>query len=253
MKTLIILAIAAFISTSIAQNKETIQFKSSDGLELTADVYITNSDKSTPFIVLFHQAGWSRGEYLEIAPRLNKMGFNVMAVDQRSGGAINGVENESFKLAQKAKLATTYADAYPDIGAAVEWARANYAQGQLLIWGSSYSSALVLKYAGDNPKAIDGVISFSPGEYFASYGKTDHWIVDSAVNIAVPSFISSAKSERSNWQPLYDAIKSDKAFYLPQTSGNHGSRALWSKFDDSEGYWQALSIFLDEYFPRVNY
>ena len=34
-----------------------------------ADLYIAH-DASAPFILLFHQAGWSRGEYLEIAPKL---------------------------------------------------------------------------------------------------------------------------------------------------------------------------------------
>ncbi len=250
MKTLIMLLLATFLTSSMAQNPETIHFASVDGLELSADIYITNPDKSTPFIVLFHQAAWSRGEYLETAPRLNKMGFNVMAVDLRSGGAVNGIENQSHKKAKEAKLLTTYAHAYPDIGAAVDYARAHYADAQLIILGSSYSSALVLRYAGDNPEAIDGVISFSPGEYFASYGKSDHWIVDAVVNIIVPVFITSAKNESSNWQPFYDAIKSNKVSYLPKTSGNHGSRALWSQFDDSEGYWQALGKFLDEYFPR---
>ncbi len=250
MKTLIMLIFISLLSSSMAQNPETIHFASADMLELTADLYIINPDKSTSFIVLFHQAAWSRGEYLETAPRLNKMGFNVMAVDLRSGGAVNGIENQSHKKAKEAKLLTTYAHAYPDIGAAVEYARAHYADAKLIILGSSYSSALVLRYAGDNPEAVDGVISFSPGEYFASYGKSDHWILDAVANITVPVFISSAKNESSNWQFFYDLIKSEKVSFLPKTSGNHGSRALWSQFDDSEAYWQALSGFLDEYFPR---
>ena len=42
-----------------------IVFNSEDGLEITADLYLKN-DESTPFIVLCHQAGGSRGEYQEI-------------------------------------------------------------------------------------------------------------------------------------------------------------------------------------------
>ena len=37
------------------------------------------------FIVMFHQAGWSRGEYREIAPKLVAKGYRVLAVDQRAG------------------------------------------------------------------------------------------------------------------------------------------------------------------------
>ena len=49
-----------------------ITFPSADGLVITADLYLQNRNKEVPFVVLFHQAGWSRGEYLEIAPKLNK-------------------------------------------------------------------------------------------------------------------------------------------------------------------------------------
>lgn len=80
---------------SADQEAKTITFPSKDGLTLTADLYIMH-DKSAPFIVLFHQARWSRGEYEEIAPRLNMMGFNCMAVDLRSGGQVNGVKISPF-------------------------------------------------------------------------------------------------------------------------------------------------------------
>jgi hypothetical protein len=48
-----------------------ITFPSGDGVTCTADLYRVHPDPATPFIVLFHQAGYSRGEYREIAPRLN--------------------------------------------------------------------------------------------------------------------------------------------------------------------------------------
>ena len=51
-------------SALISKGKETITFKAEDGLEITADVYI-QYELTKPFIILFHQAGWSRGEYLE--------------------------------------------------------------------------------------------------------------------------------------------------------------------------------------------
>ena len=94
-----VLLIASLYAVTMAQ--ETITFPSNDGLEISADVYIADPNKDTAFIVLFHQAGWSRGEYLEIAPKLNALGFNVMAVDQRSGGAINDVNNESTQRAEE--------------------------------------------------------------------------------------------------------------------------------------------------------
>jgi len=227
----------------------TITYPSKDGLAVIADTYIAYGDKSTPLIVLFHQAGWSRGEYLEIAPELNRLGFNCITVDLRSGGKVNGVTNETLKLAKEEGKGTSYVDALQDIEASLEYARKNYAMGKLIAWGSSYSAALVLKVAGDNPGLVDGVISFAPGEYFAKLGKSPTWVQESAKNITVPVFITSARDERNRWSDIYDAIPSkNKTSYVPETKGNHGSRALWKKFDDNEGYWKAVSAFLKNNF-----
>ena len=87
--------------------KDTITFKSKDGVVITADLYMAHN-KTAPFILLFHQAGWSRGEYLEIAPRLNEMGFNCMAVDLRSGNEINNVKNMTKVSAEKMQKGTSY-------------------------------------------------------------------------------------------------------------------------------------------------
>ena len=94
---------------------KTVEIQSLDKLKITADVYAPHADKKTPFIVLCHQAGWSRGEYREIAPRLNKMGFNCIAIDQRSGRAVNKVANQTTKRAAAAKKATGFLDAEQDL------------------------------------------------------------------------------------------------------------------------------------------
>ena len=67
---------------------KTIEFPSMDNLQITADVYLTEN-KDAPFILLFHQAGWSRGAYREIGPQLNALGFNCMSIDQRSGNIVS--------------------------------------------------------------------------------------------------------------------------------------------------------------------
>ena len=239
-----LLILIAGLTLSFNSEKEQITFPSADGLTLTADLYMMH-DKSAPFIVLFHQARWSRGEYLEIAPRLNQLGFNCLAVDLRSGGEVNGVKNMSTIAAEKAMKQTQYIDAFQDIEAAMSYAKKYFAEGKLIIWGSSYSSALTLRYAGDNPDAIDGVLSFSPGEYFKKQGKSATYITEGAAKITKPVFITSAKGEKKSWWNIYEQIPGDqKTYFLPQTAGNHGSRALWSKFGDSMKYWDAVEIFL---------
>ncbi len=154
----------------------TLEFLSGDGLAITADVRITH-EKTAPLIVLFHQAGWSRGEYQEIIPRLATLGFNCMAIDQRSGDAVNGVQNQTHQRATAAGKSTTYLDAYQDLEAAMQYAKANYAQGKLIAWGSSYSAALVIKLASQHGDVVDGVLSFSPGEYFGRLGAGVDYVI----------------------------------------------------------------------------
>lgn len=224
--------------------QQTIEFPSTDGLTITADLYLINEKPTTPFIILFHQAGWSRGEYLEIAPKLNKLGFNCMAVDQRSGGRVNEVINQTAKLAMSKALGTDFHHALPDIEAAVNYVSTNYTKP--IIWGSSYSAALVLKYAGDNPAKVKAVMAFSPGEYYKRLGKPDDWIQQSAVNITCPVFITSSRDEEGMWRPIFDVISIEKKYsFIPVTKGNHGSRALWEKYSDSNEYWEAVKKFLE--------
>ncbi|MFT4637365.1 MAG: alpha-beta hydrolase superfamily lysophospholipase [Verrucomicrobiales bacterium] len=156
-----IAAALAMISSASAQF-EIVSFDSQDGLEVTADLFMAHENPETPFILLFHQAGFSRGEYREIAPRLNQLGFNCMAIDQRSGNAANGVTNETAQRAKAAGKPTGFTDAIPDMLAAIATAKENYGKGTVLGWGSSYSSALILKLAGDDPELVDGTLSFSP-------------------------------------------------------------------------------------------
>lgn len=243
MKNLFAIIILLLVVQVSAQKK--ITFKSSDGLVITADLYMTNSVDS-PFIILFHQAGWSRGEYNEIAPKLNKMGFNCMAVDQRSGGEINGVINETHQRAEKQKLGTSYVDAEVDMISSIKYVKKEYTKAKkLIIWGSSYSSALVLKITGDR-NDIDAVLAFAPGEYFESMGKPADYITQGAQNIMVPVFITSMKSEKPNWWNIYEAIPSiGKDYFVPETDGQHGSRALWEKFPEHKNYWKAVTAFLN--------
>jgi dienelactone hydrolase len=218
-----------------------IQFPAGDGVTVTADVYAP-LPPTAPFIVLFHQAGYSRGEYRTIAPRLNQLGFNAMAVDARSGEATQGVGNETAAEACKLGKSKSYLDAIPDLKAAVAQAR-TLAQGKLLVWGSSYSSALVLVLGAE--LHADAVLSFSPGEYFDDQGKSKTWVAENAKALTVPVFIASAKGEADEWAPIAAVIDKTKlTTFVPTTPGHHGSSTLWPTQPDHEAYWTALTAFL---------
>ena len=250
LKSAVLLTCLLICQSTVAQERgfETITFASNDGLEVTADLYAPHADKSTPFIVLCHQAGWSRGEYREIAPKLNELGFNCMAIDQRSGGTINEVANATLAKAQKDGKGTGFLDAQQDIVAALNHTRNEFAEGKVILWGSSYSAALSLVVAGEHSDLVDGVLAFAPGEYFVRFGKPKDFVQTSAAKIGCPAFITSAKNEFGRWEAIFESIDGDsKRKFVPETAGNHGSRALWEKFDDHGAYWKSVKAFLAQF------
>lgn len=234
-------ALACLLAAALAAGaQEAVSFPSKDGLELSADLYMPHP-ASAPLVVLYHMAGSSRGEYRSIAPRLNRLGFNAVAVDLRSGGSSGGVVNESARRARAAGKPSSYIDALPDMQAALAYARARLAKGRVILWGSSYSAALVLKMAGDEPASCDAALAFSPGEYF--YPRD--LVASSARRIRVPVFISSSRSEEGDWRPLFDLIPSSKKVsFLPTASGAHGSPALHPGTSGEAEYWAAVTAFL---------
>ncbi len=226
---------------------EQIVFPSDDGLKITADLYMKYPEKA-PFILLFHRAGWSRGEYRQIAPKLVEKGFNCMAVDLRSGYRVNDIVNETAKRARYKGLGIQFLDAYQDMEAALRHARSRWAKGRVILWGSSYSASLALMLAAHSPGQVDGVIAFSPGEYFVRFGKSGTLVRDSVSNLYLPVFFSSAGSEMKLWISIFEAIPSrEKVYFLPKTPGAHGAEALWEETDGSQEYWQAVNRFLERF------
>jgi len=250
MKRSAVLLVVSIACTSmtIKAMKTSVLFPGADGIMIRADYHtISPYQENRPLIILFHQAGWSRGEYLETAPKLNEMGYHCLAVDLRSGNAVNGVINETAAEARKAGKNTNYTDAWGDLETAVAYAVEELKSENLILLGSSYSASLVLRFAGLNPDGVRAVIAFSPGEYFSREGKERNWIRSAAKDIRIPVWFTSAGDEHHLWKEIYEAVPAvSKSFFLPKGNGQHGSRALWSKYPDSTDYWEALRRFLGD-------
>ena len=217
---------------------ETVTFPSKDGLTITADLYKIEHDKG--FIVLCHQAGYSRGAYLETAKKLNELGFSCMAIDQRSGSSANNITNETAKLAKQKGLPTDYLDAQQDIEAAIDYAYGLNNNQSIFLVGSSYSASLVLLIATNNDK-VKAVASFSPGEYLKGVN-----LAKSIAAISIPVFVTSTKSEIGQTVGVIKNINPDSVTHFkPSVAGIHGSRALWASTDGNETYWNAFTDFLN--------
>jgi pimeloyl-ACP methyl ester carboxylesterase len=251
--TWLVLALAVILAgmtgTAIADPAvKSVDFPTVGGIQGRADVYASKNE-SAALVLLFHQAGWSRGEYREIAPKLVEAGYRVMAVDQRSGGAVNGVKNETHRRATKMDLPRRYLDAYADLEAALQYAREKVGGARIIVWGSSYSASLVFRLAAEHPEAVTAVMAFAPGEYFEKQ-KSPVYIWNFAKRVKQPLFVTSSKKERAQVKPIFDASPSKKKIlFTPASRGQHGSRALWEKFPDHDVYWAAVNGFLRTYAP----
>jgi Dienelactone hydrolase and related enzymes len=182
----------------IAFAQRTITFPSLDNLPVTADLY--ENKRSDPYILLFHQAGYSRGEYKETAEKFVKLGYNCIAVDLRSGNEVNFIKNKTAETAIEKNLPTDYLDAKQDVQAAIEYA-IKISNKTIIILGSSYSASLCLLLA-KKYNQIKAVIAFSPGEYF----NDANLIRDSIVGLKIPIFAASSENEFSYMQELFSKV-----------------------------------------------
>ncbi|NOQ27921.1 MAG: alpha/beta fold hydrolase [Bacteroidales bacterium] len=222
-------------------NGKTITIEGTDGIKIHADIYDANIDENLPIILLFHQAGYSRGEYRSIAPKLNELGYACISIDQRSGNKVNGIINETHLQAVKNRLDTKYIDALPDLRATIDYALEKYQNRKVILWGSSYSSSLIFILGTEYKNQVKALLAFSPGEYFSYQDKE---IKDFASLVECPVFITSSGTEKKNWESIYEAINSKKYFYLPDFKGKHGSKALWESNQGNEKYWNEVKQFL---------
>ncbi|OAD46472.1 alpha/beta hydrolase [Polaribacter atrinae] len=217
--------------------KETITFPSKDSLPITADIY---KNKETPITVLLcHQAGYSRGEYKDSAIELTKLGYAVMAIDQRSGKTVNNINNQTAIAARAKGLGDTYLDAKQDIEAAINYIYNQNGGQKIILVGSSYSSSLALLMGVDNAK-IKAVAAFSPGEYFKGID-----INKSISTYKKPVFVTSSLSESADVKTLVNKVDSNYlTHFIPEVKGIHGSRALWKTTEGNEMYWASFNGFL---------
>lgn len=236
------LIIAAMGLAVPLQAREQVVLTASDGVKVYADFYPAES-KSEPYILLFHQAGSNRAEYATIAPRLVKLGFNCLAIDQRSGGDLFGQENETVRhVGHKGE----YAEAIKDMEAALAWARSSGNAGRVVVWGSSYSASLVFLLAARHPKEIAGVLAFSPNEYLDDL----HVVHEAAAKVTVPIFVTSAKDGEeiaAAKSILAAAPAGQKMQFVPHIAGVHGSSTLREDKNRSgaEENWRAVEQFLN--------
>ena len=236
-------AVALTFSTAAsAQDKaqqgkaEPVTLQARDGVSVSALLYEATQPKAV--ILLFHQAGSSKAEYATIAPRLATAGYTALAIDQRSGGSLYGPNETASRLGRSA----TYEDAKPDLVAALDWAASRHLP--IVLWGSSYSAALVFEVAAEHAKQVAAVMAFSPGEYLGKSGA----VAQAAAQVRVPVYVTSSSDadEVSAARKILAASPASSKTQFAPKFGVHGSSTLIAARDPKGAAenWDHVLAFL---------
>jgi dienelactone hydrolase len=239
-KLLIASLAASFPIYVCAQRKVT--FTASDHLTVTADLYRLN--KNDPYIILLHRENSSRGEYRDIAPKLQKLGFNCLAVDLRYGKECNFVRNETVMQAQQKNAATSMLDCEKDIAAAIDYIVKTAVNKRCILLGSSFSASLAMK-AANHHRDVTAAIAFSPGEYFGSTVSVKDWFADYDRFL----FVATTQHEYPFVTDLLQNIPSSARltrFQPSSESSVQGAPVLWNEEASSDEYWMSLMLFLNK-------
>lgn len=216
---------------------EPVTLAAADGVKI-AGVY-TRAAKPRALLLLFHQAESGKDEYALLAPQLAQLGYSSLRIDQRAGGTLFGV-NETVKALGHAG---SYAEAKQDLDAAFAWGRQQ--KLPIVLWGSSYSAALVFLLAAEHPGQVKALLAFSPGEYLDDKGA----VARAAAKVSAPIFVTSARDvqeEEAAHAILATSPAKVKVQFYPKQGGVHGSSTLL-RMKNPEGAadaWRATLAFL---------
>jgi len=239
IERIVLVAALGLVPRLAAPTPAPVIIVASDGVSVFADSYRAASP-TAPVILLFHQADSSKAEYATIAPRLVTLGYNAVAIDQRSGGALFGANLTVQHLGHSAP----FLDVMRDMEASLAWVRRTYPNAPVYAWGSSYSASLVFALAARHPHDVAAVLAFSPAEYF----KDRRYVRGFARQIRVPVFVDSTNDagEERSAREIVDAVRGPKQRFVP-SAGSHGSSTLRDDRDPAGAgeNWSAVTAFLE--------
>ncbi len=222
-----------------------VELTADDGVTLYADLYWNRRDHEGPLILLFHQAGSNaRGEYGSIIPRLLENGYNVLALDQRSGDGYFGGTNRTVAALPEG-VEYGYCDAYADLVAALDHAKSLRKKDGIFVWGSSYSAGLVFRLAAEHPEGLSGVLAFSPAAGHAM-GECSPERFQDRVKVPVLALRPEAEMQREGVRAQMEEFEKLGFSTYVARHGVHGSSMLVSERTgvSTEEVWKRVLAFL---------
>jgi dienelactone hydrolase len=131
-----------------------------------------------------------------------------------------------------------------DLEAALAAVPSVSAGGRIMLWGSSYSAALVFLLAASHPQNVAGVLAFSPGEFIPG-----HNIRAASAKLTCPIFVTSADDpgEVAAAREIIGASPARLRRQFVPHHGTHGSSTIRQDSNPAGAAetWQAVRDFLD--------
>jgi len=235
-----ITALFVLMNSSMMAQRSDVTMFSADSLEISAlDFFLHDS---LPYLVLLHEQGSSKGEFIPFIERFQKMDLNCLAVDLRNGGDSRYFSNETAKNMRQGGFRNTYSDVESDILAAIDYALGK-TNNELILLGAGANGSLGMKIAREHAD-VDGVIAMSPGEYFRPMLS----IEDTISGLEKPLLITCSAMEYPYMEVLVSGVPDEyKTIFKPeQDEGRHGTSALMPDYPASAEYWLAVLLYFSE-------
>lgn len=196
-------AVAALPAPAAAVDAERVVVPTQDKLSLAGTYWAPKGKQAAPGALLIHGAGGKRGDFEELAKRLNKMGFAVLTLDLRGHGESVTDDADWARLAP-ADRTTLWAFATRDIKAGVDFLREQKEvhSSSLVLVGHQAGSTLIARHAvkDENVRAI--ALLDPPSDEAEMYGfHLDKDIEDLG---GLPTYISVPKDSHEVAQRMAD-------------------------------------------------
>ena len=246
MKAFLLFTLILVVISADRANAKEITFTAADGVLLYADIYTQPKPEQAANIILFHQGGGNvRAEYELIWPTLFELGYNILAVDMRNGGSerLGGQNRTVNKLGEKKY---SYCEAQVDVIPSIQQLKSMGLNGPIILWGSSFSAALVINTTAELSGQIAGTLAFSPasGGPLADCSPNKHAnAISSPLMILRPQREMEIESVQKQFKLFTDAGH----ITFVAKDGVHGSSMLNPNrvTGDVDSTWAAVKNFLN--------
>jgi alpha-beta hydrolase superfamily lysophospholipase len=176
-----------------------VEFSTEDKQKLVGTYWAPKDQRgAAPAAVLVHDAGGSRNDLIEVAERLQKQGFAVLAIDLRGHGESRGELQVWSELTEEART-RTWTFALRDVKAAIGWIakRDGVHSSNISLLGDRAGSALVTRYAARDEN-VRSLVLLDPQieQYGFNVSK------DIAQLAGLPTFIAVSKESQSKAQTI---------------------------------------------------